>query len=270
MKLTTILAVGIAAFLTVAVAFQSARAQETQKAVDAEQWAHLTGDLPMVIGCEKGMAQVELTGRPPVYFFVTAECDRCRELAASTFKNSDVVKALEHFTPILVDGDTEKEIVRKFGVSAYPTTMFAKTNGKPVSMFAGPAKAKDFLAVVTSAAKKAKKGRGSKQYRALLKADQELTKALEAKQVRRAFAAIKKAEATELDHALVERARAAKHELMERGQRALTSAKDAMDGGDAASAASSLRELSLDYKGTPVGDRASELLAQLRDTESEE
>jgi cytochrome oxidase Cu insertion factor (SCO1/SenC/PrrC family) len=36
---------------------------------DREKWAEHMGDLPFVIGYEKGMKEVEFTGRPPMYFF---------------------------------------------------------------------------------------------------------------------------------------------------------------------------------------------------------
>lgn len=33
------------------------------------KWADHMGSLPFVIGFDKGMAEVELTGKPPMYFF---------------------------------------------------------------------------------------------------------------------------------------------------------------------------------------------------------
>jgi hypothetical protein len=36
---------------------------------DKQKWAEHMGDLPFVIGYEKGMKEVEFTGRPPMYFF---------------------------------------------------------------------------------------------------------------------------------------------------------------------------------------------------------
>jgi predicted outer membrane protein len=45
----------------------------TDAAADAERekWAEHMGDLPFIIGYAKGMKQVELTGKPPMYFFTT-------------------------------------------------------------------------------------------------------------------------------------------------------------------------------------------------------
>lgn len=43
---------------------ESAAAEAPEK-----KWAEHMGDLPFVIGYEKGMAQAKLTGNPPMYFF---------------------------------------------------------------------------------------------------------------------------------------------------------------------------------------------------------
>jgi len=36
---------------------------------DREKWGEHMGDLPFIVGYEKGMKEVEFTGRPPMYFF---------------------------------------------------------------------------------------------------------------------------------------------------------------------------------------------------------
>lgn len=42
---------------------------DTAKAAAQKDWSEHTGDLPFVVGYEKGMKEVEFTGRPPMYFF---------------------------------------------------------------------------------------------------------------------------------------------------------------------------------------------------------
>jgi hypothetical protein len=49
----------------------TARADETQAEETKDKWAEHRGDLPFVVGYEKGMAQVKMTGKPPMYFFTT-------------------------------------------------------------------------------------------------------------------------------------------------------------------------------------------------------
>lgn len=38
-------------------------------AAEKEKWREHMGDLPFIVGYEKGMREVEFTGRPPMYFF---------------------------------------------------------------------------------------------------------------------------------------------------------------------------------------------------------
>jgi len=38
-------------------------------AAEKAKWAEHCGDVPFVVGYEKGMREVEFTGRPPMYFF---------------------------------------------------------------------------------------------------------------------------------------------------------------------------------------------------------
>ena len=38
---------------------------------EREKWGEHWGDLPFIVGYEKGMKEVEFTGRPPMYFFTT-------------------------------------------------------------------------------------------------------------------------------------------------------------------------------------------------------
>ena len=48
----------------------TAKAAE-QKAAEptGKDWSEHTGDLPFIVGYEKGMQEVGFTGRPPMYFF---------------------------------------------------------------------------------------------------------------------------------------------------------------------------------------------------------
>lgn len=36
-----------------------------------DKWAGHKGDLPFIVGSEKGTAEAKFTGKPPMYFFTT-------------------------------------------------------------------------------------------------------------------------------------------------------------------------------------------------------
>lgn len=54
---------------TLGVLGAPAPAADTVSAAEREKWGEHMGDLPFIVGYEKGMKEVEFTGRPPMYFF---------------------------------------------------------------------------------------------------------------------------------------------------------------------------------------------------------
>jgi tetratricopeptide (TPR) repeat protein len=78
-------------------------------------------------------------------------------LAGSAFKNADVVKALSAFTPVLVDGDTEKDMTKKYGVHGYPTVVFADAQGAEIDRIVGYREAAQYLAEI----ERIKSGKGT-------------------------------------------------------------------------------------------------------------
>ena len=69
-------------------------------------------------------------------------------MAGSAFKDRATVKLLQHFTPILVDADTEPDIKNKYDVRGYPTVAFATTKGEVVKSVVGYMATSQFLANV--------------------------------------------------------------------------------------------------------------------------
>jgi ABC-type sugar transport system substrate-binding protein len=64
---TFALALALAGLGAAAAPGRAVAADEAERAKWGEHW----GDLPFVVGYEKGMKEVEFTGRPPMYFFTT-------------------------------------------------------------------------------------------------------------------------------------------------------------------------------------------------------
>lgn len=74
-------------------------------------------------------------------------------MAGSAFKNADVIKALSGYTPILVDGDTEKDVTAKYGVHGYPALVFADAKGEEIDRIVGYEPEPAFLADVARIAR---------------------------------------------------------------------------------------------------------------------
>ena len=66
-------------------------------------------------------------------------------LARGAFSDKKVVKMSKKFVAVLVDGDVEREVLKKYRIAAYPTVKFVKTDGKVLSEFRGAAKSRKVL-----------------------------------------------------------------------------------------------------------------------------
>lgn len=69
-------------------------------------------------------------------------------MAGSAFKSADVVKLFSNWTPVLVDGDTEKEPTKRYAVHGYPAIVFADAAGGEVDRISGWMKTDAFAAEV--------------------------------------------------------------------------------------------------------------------------
>ena len=66
-------------------------------------------------------------------------------MAGSAFKDADVIKSLSSFTPVLVDGDTEKDVTKKYGVHGYPAMVFVDAAGEEIDRIVGYSPTAEFL-----------------------------------------------------------------------------------------------------------------------------
>lgn len=184
-------------------------------------------------------------------------------MAGSAFKDKDVVKAMAYFTPILVDGDTEKDQTAKYGAKGYPTTVFADMKGQAVGApIVGAQPTDAFLKTVQEMSKKIKAGHPSKEATALAAAKAEMDAAVAKKNVAGEMAAILKIEKMNLPGDELDAALAAKKTLLEEGQKRFDAAKE-LSATDKDGAAKELRKIASEYKGTDLGAEAGKLAKEL-------
>ena len=175
-----------------------------------------------------------------------------------------MVKVLSKFTPILVDGDTEKSIVEKYGIKGYPNTVFANVKGEAAGpAITGAVPTPQFLAKAQDFAKSIKAGKPSKDFKTLTDAKAELDTAQFQKNVPKALAAIAKIEKVNRPGTILDEAVAAKKALLDEGRKKLDEAKAAAAGDGKDAAVKTLKKLATDYKGTEIGDEAAKLAAEL-------
>ena len=185
-------------------------------------------------------------------------------MAGSAFKDAEVIKTLSAFTPILVDKDTEKDIIEKYHVGGIPDVRFADAKGEQIGQpIIGAVPTDQFLKSVQDLAKKIKPGKPSKDYATLTAAKAELDAALPKKQVAAALAAITKIEKVNRAGPILDAAVAAKKTLLEDGQKRLDAAKTAAAGDGKDAALKELKKLAAEYKATDIGTEAAKLVKEL-------
>jgi hypothetical protein len=101
-------------------------------------WSAQMGDVPFVVGLEKGREEVKFTGRPAMLFFTSATDPWCPKFAARTWKDKQVLADVAGYTPVLVDADTApKELKEKYLVVVLPAVVWLDFEETSISAVAG-------------------------------------------------------------------------------------------------------------------------------------
>jgi thioredoxin-like negative regulator of GroEL len=179
-------------------------------------------------------------------------------LAGAAFKDQQVIQKLQSFVPILVDGDTEKDVTSRMGIQGFPNVRFLTLDEKKHGEVRGAVPTATFLKQVDAALASIGPIRLTKTYKKLLKSMSKLKKALSKDKFKDALKAIKAVEKIGHEGPDLEAARAAKTGIAAKGEEALAEAK-AMLESDPKKGASLLKKIQKDFKGLDVAKMAKEL-----------
>ena len=156
-----------------------------------KDWSHHTGKIEFLVGYDKGVAEAKFTGKPILAFCTTTWCGYCKKMAKACFNDDQVLAAVSEFVPVIVDGDVEKEVCKKFQVTGYPHVVFLSAEEKTLGVIHGCADVKEFLAGIKAArAKLGKEIALTPGYMKLLKARKDLDQAMGKKGYAAALGAI--------------------------------------------------------------------------------
>lgn len=78
-----------------------------------KDWTAHMGDVPFVVGMEKGREEVKFTGRPAMLFFTSSTDEWCPKFASRTWKDKEVLANVAGYTPVLIDADTAPKAFRE-------------------------------------------------------------------------------------------------------------------------------------------------------------
>lgn len=174
-----------------------------------------------------------------------------------------MLKLAEKFTPILVDGDVDKEFGKEFGVSGFPNTVFADPRGKKVAVVTGAIPTGEFLDKMKAAVKKIGPVQPKKAAKELADATEALARAREKGDWRVALKAAASIEKINHEGPGLDAARDAKKAGAEEGAKRLAAAKEQLQAGKAADARAAAAKVASDFEGTEPATEAKALLKEL-------
>ncbi len=100
------------------------------------------------------------TGKPVIVDFSTSWCGWCKKLDKDTFSNKMVQDLSSGFIWARIDGDKEKDLVNKYGVTGYPTVFFLDKDGKVIDRITGYLPPEEFVSRMRAVLGKATPGAG--------------------------------------------------------------------------------------------------------------
>lgn len=95
--------------------------------------------------------------KPIMVDFYTEWCGWCKKLDSDTYTDSAVKKLAEEFICVKLDGDKERDLVRKYNISGYPTIIFLNPDGTVVKQVVGYEGPADFAKTMKGVLEKTKK-----------------------------------------------------------------------------------------------------------------
>jgi thioredoxin-related protein len=106
---------------------------------------------------DQGLADASRTGKKILVDVYTTWCGWCKKMDADTYSNANVSSYLQsHFVLVKLNAESlnqltyrgekysEQDFARAFGVNGYPTILFLKPNGDPITKYPGYANAETF------------------------------------------------------------------------------------------------------------------------------
>ncbi len=100
------------------------------------------------------MQRARVENKPIMIDFYTDWCGWCKELDRQVFPDKAVVSESQNWVSIRINAEKRPDVAGAYGVTGYPTIVFAQGSGKPLDILAGFAPPVEFAATMRAAREK--------------------------------------------------------------------------------------------------------------------
>jgi len=94
---------------------------------------------------EAAIAKSKAEGKPVMVDFYTSWCSACKYLDAHVYTDRDVIAESRNFINVRVNAEQRADLAGTYGVNAYPTLEFIRSDGHSVDEVLGAEPAPDFV-----------------------------------------------------------------------------------------------------------------------------
>jgi thiol:disulfide interchange protein len=94
-------------------------------------------NIPWQSSYSSGLALAKKEGKMQMLYFYTDWCGWCQKMEKETFADRELAGFMDKFVPVKINGDRDKQALKKFAISGYPTLVFTDLEGNVVEKVVG-------------------------------------------------------------------------------------------------------------------------------------